>query len=632
MGPTAITPFLRLLRQDSRLATALRAVFLCGAGHYFWAFFLTSSTESSHLYGEQWERPIPVGYRIRTSGCTMPRFDPFDPTVRPFIRRGFKRAQCEGKPNFLTLRNGFPFVLAWALEHHGVLPEDFVCFYNEIYRNESINVPDKHYTKGRRKRLLFEKPLKEEFVLVECARKKSPEIPFHRQFLLNPLLKKNVEKRCRRVRRRTPHNLSVIMLGLDSVSYLNFDRHLPETAKFVREKLSAFELHGYNKVGENTYPNGVACLAGLKEFEADQANEFGFYDKLSSRLVFHQYSLRGYRTMMFEEWVHLSLFTWLSRNGFRRQQTDYYPRHAVTLMEELGKPADDGLSCLGSTTETQQLLDYLANFVKVMSKRPFFAFAWFVDLTHESLNDAAYAEEPFRRLLGALHASGALNHTVLAFFSDHGMRKGDIRATYLGRIEDIQPFAFLVFPPWFLQENPEAARSLRVNQHRLTTPFDLHATFVDLLDYPVRKRPRTAYGLSLLSEIPEQRTCVDASIKPKWCSCNVQVDAAVPYTLAWAMANRVVSDINELLARETRKCAKYRLLRIIDVTLLQSTTADIARNSTHYLVDLILSPGNVVLESITGVVAERTWYKQAGAIEDGEAQHDNDRVQHLAVN
>ncbi|KAL3193246.1 hypothetical protein MRX96_017928 [Rhipicephalus microplus] len=47
------------------------------------------------------------------------------------------------------------------------------------------------------------------------------------------------------------------------------------------------------------------------------------------------------------------------------------------------------------------------------------------------------------------------------------MRKGDIRATYLGRLEDIQPFAFLVFPPWFLEKNPEAARSLRV-----LAPFD----------------------------------------------------------------------------------------------------------------------------------------------------------------
>nr|XP_037276618.1 LOW QUALITY PROTEIN: uncharacterized protein LOC119169692 [Rhipicephalus microplus] len=455
--------------------------------------------------------------------------------------------------------------------------------------------------KGRKKRLSFDKPLREKLLLVECARQKSPENTFHTQFLLNPLLKKNVRKRFRRARRRTPHNLSVIMLGLDSVSYLNFDRHLPETAKFVREKLGAFELHGYNKVGENTYPNEVACLAGLKEFEVHQALDSGFYDKLSSRLFWRQYSSRGYRNMMFTEWAFPGHFCAFGQKGFRCPHTEYYPRHVVMLMEESVKTVEDDQSCLEPTTLSKELLDYLANFVKVMSKRPFFAFTWFADITHESLNNTAYADEPVRQLIEALYASGALNHTVLAFFSDHGMPKGDIRATYIGRLEDIQPFAFLVFPPWFLEKNPEAARSLRVNQHRLTTPFDLHATFVDLLDYPVRKRPRTAYGLSLLSEIPEQRTCADASIKPKWCSCNVKVDAAVPRTLARAMANRVVSDVNKLLARERRKRATFRLLRIIDVTLLQSTLADIARNTSHYLVDVLLSPGNVVLESTVRV-------------------------------
>ncbi|KAL1430635.1 hypothetical protein MTO96_014829 [Rhipicephalus appendiculatus] len=271
------------------------------------------------------------------------------------------------------------------------------------------------------------------------------------------------------------------------------------------------------------------------------------------------------------------------------------------LMEELNKPAEDGLKCLGPTTQTQELLDYLSNFVKVMSIRSFFIFAWFCDITHERVNNAAHADEPFRQMLEALHASGVLNHTVLVFYSDHGLRKDDIRTTYIGRLEDIQPFAFLVFPPWFLQKNPEAARGLRVNQHRLTTPFDLHATLVELLDYPVHKRPRTAYGLSLLNEIPEGRTCTDASIRPKWCSCNVQGGAAVSGTLARAMAHKVASHVNDVLARVTRKCAKYQLLRVMDVTLVQATAADLARNTTHYLVDVMLSPGNVILESMVHV-------------------------------
>ncbi|KAH6935682.1 hypothetical protein HPB50_008004 [Hyalomma asiaticum] len=597
----AIARYLVKLRRKYRLLPTVGAFLLCCTGVSLWTFFVDSSTSRSS--GEQWVRPVPIGYLIRTPGCTLPRFDPFDPTVKRFIRRGPKRVQCPGKPNFLTIRNGVASIIPRNLEEHGVAPEDLDCFYKEIYRNTSLAIPDDHYMIGRKKRLSFDKALRKEFVLVECATKKSPDNPFHKQFLLNAFLKKSVEKRCRRVRRRTPHNLSVLMLGLDAVSHLNFDRHLPETGKFLREKLGAIELHGYNKVGENSYPNAFAFLAGLKDFEVDKAVGTGFYDRLTSRFIWHQYSSRGYRTMMFEEWVYWGYFLAFRRKGFLRPPTDYYPRHVVKLMEEQLSWVEDDLRCLGSTTETQELLDYLVNFVNVMSKRPLFAFAWLSDMTHEWFNNAAYADEPFRQLFETLHASGALNNTVLAFFSDHGIRTGDIRTTYIGRMEDNHPFAFIVFPPWFLEKNPEAARSLRVNQRRLTTPFDLHATLVELLDYPGKKRPRTAHGLSLLHEIPDERTCDDASIKRKWCSCNFQGDAAVSGTLARALANQIVSDVNRALARVTRKCAAYRLLRVVDVTLLQATPAELAKNTSDYLVDVMVSPGSVVFESTVSVSA-----------------------------
>ncbi|XP_065296325.1 uncharacterized protein [Dermacentor albipictus] len=603
MSPMAIAALLRMLRRQCRLVPALRALLLCSAGHCLWTFL--SPSAGSRSPGHRWERPVPIGHRIHTAGCTLPRFDPFDPTVMPFIRRRSERFKCPGKPNFLTIRNGLPVILPRNLEEHGVLPEDLDCFYKEIYRNESLAVPDRQHVYGPRTRLLFDRALREEFVFVECVTKKTPERPFYSQFLLNPLVKRNVEKRCRRASTGTPHNLSVLLLGLDSVSHLNLDRHLPETAKFVREKLGAFELHGYNKVGENSYPNHMALLAGLKDFEADKAAQAGFYDNLNPSLIWRKYAARGYRTMFLEEWTQCSLFSSFHSKGFRRAPTDYYLRHAIMLMEELAENTEEELrvSCLGPTMPSEVLLEYLAHFVNVMSERPFFAYAWFTELTHEWLNNAAYADEPFRRHLEHLHASGALNHTVLVFLSDHGLRFGDVRTTYIGRLEDLQPFAFLVFPPWFLEKNPEAARNLRVNQRRLTTPFDVHATLVELLDYPVRKRPRTEYGLSLFNEIPEERTCRDASIKHKWCACSVRGDAAVSGALARTLGDRIVSDVNEKSARSTRKCAEYQLLRVIDVALLQATPTELAMNTSHYLVAVKLSPGNVVFEGTVRVSA-----------------------------
>ncbi|KAK0090381.1 hypothetical protein PV326_004149, partial [Microctonus aethiopoides] len=55
--------------------------------------------------------------------------------------------------------------------------------------------------------------------------------------------------------------MSILILGLDSVSRLNFLRSLPNTDKYLRET-GWFNLKGYNKIGLNTFPNLMALLTG----------------------------------------------------------------------------------------------------------------------------------------------------------------------------------------------------------------------------------------------------------------------------------------------------------------------------------------------------------------------------------
>ncbi|KAL3205086.1 hypothetical protein MRX96_011401 [Rhipicephalus microplus] len=262
---------------------------------------------------------------------------------------------------------------------------------------------------------------------------------------------------------------------------------------------------------------------------------------------------------------------------------DYYLRPIVTP-----KITDDWqrVPCLGLTMPFVERLDYLAHFTNLMAKRPFFSYTWSIDIAHNLLNSAGYADEPFRRHLETLHTSGTLNHTVLVFVSDHGMRFGDNRATYIGKFEDRQPFAFVVFPPWFLQKNPETAQSLRPNPHRLTTHFDIHATVVELLDYPNAQQPNSTYGLSILHDIPDTRTCANASIARHWCICDARADANVTGDGALKLAKHFVANLNEWVSEGGRKCEEYRLLEIIDVTPLRETNAERAEYTSHYWVTI----------------------------------------------
>ena len=54
---------------------------------------------------------------------------------------------------------------------------------------------------------------------------------------------------------------------------------------------------------------------------------------------------------------------------------------------------------------------------------------------------------------------------------------------FQGKLEERNPFMSIRFPPSFEKDHPAAAKNLRTNAHRLSTPFDIHATLRDIIDY-----------------------------------------------------------------------------------------------------------------------------------------------------
>ena len=58
----------------------------------------------------------------------------------------------------------------------------------------------------------------------------------------------------------------------------------------------------------------------------------------------------------------------------------------------------------------------------------------------------------------------------------------------LGKLEERNPFMSVRFPPSFARSHPEAMKNLRTNVKRLTTPFDIHATLKDIVDYSANMR------------------------------------------------------------------------------------------------------------------------------------------------
>lgn len=382
------------------------------------------------------------------------------------------------------------------------------------------------------------------------------------------------------------NRLSVMILGMDSVSHLNFLRQMRSSASYIHNKLNNIEFWGYNKVGDNTYPNLMPVLTGFDEDEvaisclgppAKFANTV--YDNCS--LIWKRYKEAGFKTVYAEDVGALSLFNW-RHSGFKKSPTDYYLRPILLEMERhisYEKRLNVAL-CVGGRRTADVLLEYIRKLIPVMKHEPFFAFFWTVAMTHDLFNMPMLFDEDIKNLLENFDTNGILNRTIIFLMSDHGIRWGSFRKTYQGMMEERLPLLIALYPPWFKQKYPEAAKNLELNAKRLSTPYDLHATMLDLLDLrnlhakqlikrtaelndPDTSMPRS---ISLFLPIPKSRTCENAYIASHWCSCHQHQELPTNDGRVQRAARYIVKLINDRL-KDHPQCRVLYLNSITDATV-----------------------------------------------------------------
>jgi hypothetical protein len=200
-------------------------------------------------------------------------------------------------------------------------------------------------------------------------------------------------------------------------------------------------------------------------------------------------------------------------------------------------------------------------------------FGFHSEYSHGRVEELVLADEPVKQWLTNLKESGVLDSTLLIVMSDHGHRFSFTRDTLQGKYEERLPFQSVVVPKWFRTKYPEAYSSLKVNgKDRLITPFDVHQTLDTILevvnkglDIPLKheyKGQEMNRGLSLFSEIPQERTCADAQISNHWCSCLNWLPVDSSDALASRAAQSIVDSINEMLKEKFDVCEKLELDKI----------------------------------------------------------------------
>ncbi|KAH7943067.1 hypothetical protein HPB52_004884 [Rhipicephalus sanguineus] len=464
----------------------------------------------------------PIGSIFDTPGCALPLYPSFHRTIRHANQTDISlKWRCPGRRATVVYRRGRALYLnATRLsEYYGAgSATHAVCMYREVLRNETSSGPhDTGYKLGPSRTIVFGKELTEEFVTVSCVA--GIETLFTDYFLIPQL--KNISDGL--LARRREGLMNVLVLGIDSTSRMNFNRHMKRTRRLLLGELNAFELLGYNKVGDSSFGNQIPLLMGKS---ADEVKRIFCNDNLDDlSLLWNHYSVRGYATLFLEEMPCYSLFTYPNYRGFRKPPTDYYPVFLEYLKDVMELNADHGI--------------------------PMFSYVWLSDVPHSNDHALLVLDDPVHQLLRDMQNRRAFEDTAVVLLSDHGARFGSNRATVIGRHEDKTPFGYLVLPRRFLRRHPKAAVNLEVNQRRLVTAYDLHVTLLHLLRYAHTAASsaslRTERGLSLLGYVPPERNCSDAFVPVEFCECVAAgVDLDLESSLVQSFATFVVEYLNSL--------------------------------------------------------------------------------------
>lgn len=538
------------------------------------------------------------GFLIKTSGCRIPFMEPYDQSITAFIYKEKQPICNEGRPPLFDSNLTSIYLLHGSLENY---TDQDVKALHCCYRPFHRGIPGEHESDNK---IVFDAncisfnisaKITDEFITVQCNIDNTTIYTDYFAFI-------PTENKSTGIFEQKP--LNVLIIGIDAVSRLNFHRQMPTTLEFLKN-ISAVELLGYNKVGDNTFPNLIPVLTGYSEEELSQQcwkNE-GHFDNCS--FIWNDYKDKGFITSFGEDSAWMGIFNYV-RKGFMKQPTDYMWGSFNRISEaNIGNSHNMNVNeCVGSREVYKVFLDYIEAFVKKMSmeKLPYFGFYWGASLSHDYLNKPNLGDNNYYKLLKNLREN-YLNNTVMIVMSDHGIRWGDIRQTYQGRLEERLPFVFMVLPEWYKRQYQDAYNNLVKNTRRLTTPYDLHETIKDFL-YPYKLTHnflQSRYnpdkrGISLFNEIPQIRTCSSAGISEHWCTCQQSVEAATNASNVVEAANFAVSYINNQLAGYAQ-CSELMLWNVTNARIMTHNDKILEGNDVKdYMLILQTLPGEGIFE------------------------------------
>ncbi|VDM54734.1 unnamed protein product [Angiostrongylus costaricensis] len=409
-----------------------------------------------------------------------------------------------------------------------------------------------------------------EFVETSCERTNFPRITIYRNNHNQILKHETTSSRAR------PNVKSVILIVLDSVSHASF---------VLKILYKSYIFDGMNKIGDQSFPNAVAFLAG-RDYQTEFGDVKGFFDE--HPLIWKDFQNKSYTTYYAEDYPNFNLFNYLAK-GFRKKPVHHYFRPFWLNVYGSYLHRRSKFLCYGNQAMHNIELNYLSQFLRKYRDSPKFALNWLTELGHDYMNKVNVADDDFANFL--IKHYEEVKESFLFVFSDHGHRFDSIRRTAIGRIEESLPFFSMHIPIDLRERFPRIAKTVERNTQVLTSFWDFYVTMRDILDLGQRSKSKKVVRNDSLQD----RNCKEAGIPYEFCRCYVETSVDTENVLIQQLANKVIDHLNCLL-KSFEVCAQLVLSKIIQAEVIANE--DLVTTNQYYRLTVEAKPSKGIFEAL----------------------------------